>query len=74
MPREDAIKAQGRIVEVLPKMRFRVELSNGHRFMARSLARDSSRAGCLASGDLVAVELSPYDLSRGLIVFANQAD
>lgn len=65
MARKDAIQVEGRIVETLPKLLFRVELANGHRLLAHVPAKHRSAALSLAPGDKVTVEVSPYDLSKG---------
>ena len=68
MSREDAIKVEGTVVEVFPNTTCRVELSNGHRVLAHlssPLRRGADRAGL---GERVALEISPFDLSRGCIV------
>jgi translation initiation factor IF-1 len=64
----DVIKVEGSVVEVLPKNIFRVELSNRHRLLAhlsRKLRLELIKIGL---GDKVKLELSPYDLSKGMII------
>ena len=68
MPREEAIRVAGTVVEVLPNNLFRVELANGHRFVAHTSGKVRMNFIRLVSGDKVTVEMSPYDLSKGLIV------
>jgi translation initiation factor IF-1 len=68
VPQADAIRADGLIVEALNERIFRVELANGHRFVARPCSRLRLEFVRLAPGDRVRVELSPYDLSKGRIV------
>ena len=68
MPREEAIRVEGTVVEVLPNNLFRVELANGHRFVAHTSGKMRMNFIRLVSGDKVTVEMSPYDLSKGLIV------
>ena len=72
MPREDAIKVEGTVVEVLPKTLFRVELANRHRLLAHVSGRMRMNFIRLALGDKVTVEMSPYDLSKGCIVLTEQ--
>ena len=67
MPREEAIHVEGTVVEVLPNHLFRVELANGHRFMAHTSGKVRLNFVRLAVGDKVTVEMSPYDLSKGCI-------
>ena len=66
MARADACTVEGVVVEVLPKMLYRVELANGHRLLAYGAAR--AGLAPLARGDKVMLELSPYDLSEGRII------
>ena len=68
MPREEAIRVEGTVVEVLPNNLFRVELTNGHRFVAHASGRLRMNFIRLVIGDKVTVEMSPYDLSKGLII------
>lgn len=69
MSREDAIEVEGRVVEVLPNFRFRVELANGHRIMAHTTGKMRMNLIRVGLGDTVTVEMSPYDLSKGCIAF-----
>jgi len=65
--REDAIKVEGTVVEVLPNTTFRVALPNGHRILAHVSGKMRLDFSRILSGDLVVVEMSPYDLSTGCI-------
>ena len=67
MRREDAIRVEGTVVEVLPNNLFRVELPNGHRFIAHTSGKMRMNFVRLLLGDKVTVEMSPYDLSKGCI-------
>ncbi|MBI3413769.1 MAG: translation initiation factor IF-1 [Verrucomicrobia bacterium] len=69
MSREDAIKIEGTIVEVLPNTMFRVELPNGHRILAHISGKMRLNFIRILPGDKVAVEMSPYDLSKGCITY-----
>jgi translation initiation factor IF-1 len=69
MPREDAIEVEGKVVEPLPNAMFRVELPNGHRVLAHISGKMRMHYIKILPGDKVIVELSPYDLSRGRIVY-----
>jgi translation initiation factor IF-1 len=69
MAREDAIQVEGRVVEALPKSLFWVELANGHRLLAHVSGR---AAQAISPGDVVRVEVSPYDLSKGRITRPEQ--
>jgi translation initiation factor IF-1 len=64
---EGTIEVEGRIVEVLADVLFRVELSNGHRLVAHVSGKRRLAFERLALGDCVTVQMSPYDLSRGSI-------
>ena len=68
MPREDAIKVEGRVVEALPNKTYRVELANGHRLIAFLTGRARLNFVPLKAGEKVNLEMSPYDLSEGRIV------
>ena len=72
MSREDAFKIEGTVVDVLPNTLFRVELANGHRIMAHVSGRMRLNFNRISPGDKVTVELSPYDLSKGSIIFRNE--
>ena len=68
-PKEEAIEVEGVVVEPLPNAFFRVELQNGHRVLARVSGKIRMNFIRILPGDRVAVELSPYDLNRGRIVY-----
>ena len=72
MARKDAIETEGRIVEVLASTLFRVELANGHRLLAYVSGKRRLAFERMALGDVVRVEVSPYDLSRGSILAARE--
>jgi translation initiation factor IF-1 len=67
--RETAIEVEGRVVEVLPNTIFRVQLPNGHRILAHISGDMRLNFVRLSAGDLVTVQMSPYDLSKGCIAF-----
>ena len=70
MPKKDgAIEIEGRVVEPLPNAMFRVELQNGHRVLAHISGKMRQHYIRILPEDRVVVELSPYDLSRGRIVY-----
>jgi translation initiation factor IF-1 len=69
MARKDAIEVEGKVVELLPKTMFRVELSNGHRLLADLSGKMRPHLIRILPGDKVMVEVSPYDLSKGRITF-----
>jgi translation initiation factor IF-1 len=67
--KEDAIRVEGTVVEALPNTTFRVELENGHRVLAYISGKMRMHFIRILPGDKVVVELSPYDLTRGRIVY-----
>ena len=69
MAKEEAIEVDGRVVEPLPNAMFRVELENGHRVLAHISGKMRMHFIKILPGDKVTVELSPYDLTRGRIVY-----
>lgn len=69
MAKEEAIQVEGTIIEPLPNAMFRVELENGHRVLAHISGKMRMHFIKILPGDMVTVELSPYDLSRGRITF-----
>ncbi|MGD0915578.1 MAG: translation initiation factor IF-1 [Thermodesulfobacteriota bacterium] len=69
MPKEEAIQVEGKVLETLPNAMFRVELENGHKILAHISGKMRMHFIKILPGDKVTVELSPYDLSRGRIIF-----
>lgn len=69
MPKEDTIKLSGTIEELLPNMTFRVLLENGMQVMAHLCGKMRMRNIRVLVGDLVTVEMSPYDLTKGRIIY-----
>ena len=69
MPKEDAVQVEGKVLETLPNAMFRVELENGHKVLAHISGKMRMHFIKILPGDKVTVELSPYDLSRGRIIF-----
>ena len=69
MAKEDVIEVEGTMVEPLPNAMFRVELANGHRILAHISGKMRMNFIKILAGDRVLVELSPYDLSRGRIIY-----
>jgi translation initiation factor IF-1 len=68
-PKEDAIEVMATVIEPLPNAMFRVELDNKHRVLAHISGKMRKNFIRILPGDKVAVELSPYDLTRGRIVY-----
>ncbi|MBI5016956.1 MAG: translation initiation factor IF-1 [Deltaproteobacteria bacterium] len=69
MTKEESIEVEGTVVEPLPNAMFRVELENGHRVLAHISGKMRMHFIKILPGDKVTVELSPYDLSRGRIIY-----
>ncbi len=69
MAKEEAIEVQGKVIEPLPNAMFRVELENGHQVLAHISGKMRMHFIRILPGDTVTVELSPYDLTRGRIVY-----
>ena len=69
MSKEEAIQVEATVVEPLPKAMFRVALDNKHEVLAHISGKMRKNFIRILTGDRVLVELSPYDLSRGRIVY-----
>ncbi|MBM3790894.1 MAG: translation initiation factor IF-1 [Acidobacteriota bacterium] len=69
MPKEDAIEVIGTVVETLPNAMFRVKLENKHVVLAHVSGKMRKNFIRILPGDKILVELSPYDLTRGRIVY-----
>ncbi|MDE6967520.1 MAG: translation initiation factor IF-1 [Clostridia bacterium] len=72
MSKDDVIEAEGKVVEVLPNANFKVELSNGHVITTYLSGKLRMNYIKILEGDTVKVELSPYDLTKGRIVWRNK--
>jgi translation initiation factor IF-1 len=72
MAKEDSIEMDGTVVETLPNTVFRVELENGHVVTAHISGRMRKHYIRILTGDKVKVELTPYDLSKGRIVYRSR--
>jgi translation initiation factor IF-1 len=69
MPKGEAIEVEGKVVKALPNATFEVELPNQHKVLAHLSGKMRKHYIRILPGDSVLVELSPYDLSRGRIVY-----
>ena len=69
MAKEEAIEVEGRVTEALANTQFRVELENGHVVLAHVAGKMRKHFIRIVTGDNVVVEVSPYDLNRGRIVY-----
>lgn len=68
MVKKDSIRLQAKVTEALPNAMFRVELENGHKVLAHVSGKMRMNFIRILPGDMVTVEMSPYDLNRGRIV------
>ena len=66
---EDKIRVEGEVIEALPGTQFRVKLDNGHEILAYLSGKMRRYYIRILLGDRVSLEMSPYDLSRGRIVY-----
>jgi len=72
MAKEELIEFDGAVTDVLPERRFRVRLDNGHEVLAYTSGRMSKARIRTLAGDRVTVEMTPYDLDRGRIIFRHK--
>lgn len=70
--KEGVLELEGTVVEALPNAMFRVELANGHKVLATISGKMRQHYIRIIPADRVVVELSPYDLTRGRIVFRHR--
>ena len=68
MAKEDVIKLEGEIVDVLPNAMFKVKLENGHEILSYISGKMRRFEIRILMGDKVSLEMTPYDLSRGRII------
>lgn len=69
MSKEEAIEVEGKVIEALPNAMFKVELENKHEVLAHVSGKIRMHFIRILPGDMVKVELSPYDLTRGRITY-----
>ncbi len=67
--KEGAVEVEGTVIEPLPNAMFKVELANGHKILAHISGKMRMHYIRILPGDKVVVEISPYDLTRGRIVY-----
>ncbi len=72
MSKEELLQFEGLVTEVLPDARYRVELDNGHALVAYTAGRMKKNRIKTLAGDRVIVEVSPYDLEKGRLVFRHK--
>ena len=73
MPSDDAIEVIGVVVKVLPATMYKVKLENGHEVLAHISGKMRKFFIKIAAGDKVTIEISPYDLSKGRIIYRHKA-
>jgi translation initiation factor IF-1 len=69
MAKEEVIQVEGVVIETLPNAMFRIELNNGHRVLCHISGKMRMHFIKILPGEKVVVELSPYDLKRGRIIY-----
>lgn len=72
MSKEDQIEMEGIVIDALPNTLFRVQLENGHVVMAHISGKMRKNYIRILKGDKVTVQLTPYDLTKGRIIFRNR--
>lgn len=72
MAKEEGIEMEGTVIETLPNTNFRVQLENGHVVIAHISGRMRKNYIRILMGDRVTVQITPYDLSKGRIIFRNR--
>lgn len=72
MTKEDHIEMEGTVIDTLPNTMFRVQLENGHIITAHISGRMRKNYIRILTGDKVKVELTPYDLTKGRIVYRSR--
>ena len=72
MAKTDVIEIEGTVLEKLPNAMFKVELENGHQVLAHISGKLRMNFIRISPGDKVTIELSPYDLSKGRIVWRDK--
>ena len=72
MAKDDVIEIEGRVIEALPNAIFKVELENGHVVVAHISGKLRMNFIRILVGDLVTVEVSPYDLTKGRITWRSK--
>lgn len=74
MAKEELLEFEGSVTDVLPDGRFRVDLDTGHQIVAYTAGRMKRNRIKTIAGDRVTVEMTPYDLDKGRIVFRHKTD
>ena len=69
MAKSDVIEVEGKVIDILPRNEYKVELENKHTVIARVSGKIRMNKIRILQGDTVVIELSPYDLTRGRITY-----
>ena len=72
MPKEDVVEMEGRVLDKLPNAMFKVELENGHQITAHISGKLRLNFIRIIPGDKVLIEMSPYDLTKGRIIWRDK--
>lgn len=72
VPKEDLMQFEGLVTEILPDARYRVQLDNGHQLVAYTAGRMKRNRIKTLAGDRVTIEVSPYDLEKGRLIFRHK--
>jgi len=73
MAKDDSIEVMGTVVKVLPATMYRVKLENGHEILAHISGKMRKFFIKITTGDRVTIEMSPYDLTKGRIIYRHKA-
>jgi translation initiation factor IF-1 len=74
MAKEELIQFEGLVTEILPDARYRVQLDAGHEIVAYTAGKMKKNRIKTLAGDRVTIEMSPYDLEKGRIIFRHKDD
>ncbi len=72
MSKDDVIEFEGKVIEALPNTMFQVDIGNGHTILAHISGKLRMNFIRILPGDKVTVQMSPYDLTRGRIVWRSK--
>jgi translation initiation factor IF-1 len=72
VPKEELLEFEGLVTEILPDARYRIQLENGHVLIAYTAGRMKKNRIKTLAGDRVTVEVSPYDLEKGRLIFRHK--
>lgn len=72
VPKEELLEFEGLVTEILPDARYRIQLENGHQLIAYTAGRMKKNRIKTLAGDRVTVEVSPYDLEKGRLIFRHK--